>query len=155
MFPPLQTVMAAFRNNGDLTFSEKSEEWGMMAQEIAHGACLADLDGDGDLDLVTNNLGSECGVYRNDAVAGRVSVRLVGAGKNRFGVGAKITVRTGTLEQTQELISGGRYLSSDAPERMFAFPTQRAGVIEVRWRNGRTTVVRDVRANHRYVVRED
>ena len=155
MFPPLPTVIAAFRNYGDLTFADKSEEWGLTAKELSHGACLADLDGDGDLDLVLNNLGSACGVYRNDAVAGRVSVRLMGAGENRFGVGAKITVRTGTLEQTQEIISGGRYLSSDAPERMFAFPTERTGVIEVRWRNGRTTVVRDVKANHRYVVRED
>ena len=102
-----------------------------------------------------NNLRSACGIYRNETAAARVAVRLEGAGKNRFGVGAKITVRTGSLLQTQETISGGRYLSSDAPERVFAFPAPGTGVIEVRWRNGRTNTVRDVKANHRYIVRED
>ena len=154
MFPPLMTANAAFRNNRDLTFTEMASEWGFVGRDLSHGACLADLDGDGDLDLVMNKLGSDCGIYRNETAAPRVAVRLVGAGKNRFGVGAKITVRTGSLEQTQEMISGGRYLSSDAPERVFALPTE-PGVIEVRWRSGRTTIVRDVKANRRYVVRED
>jgi enediyne biosynthesis protein E4 len=155
MFPPLVTANAAFRNNGDLTFTDAAEEWGFAGKDLSHGACLADLDGDGDLDLVMNNLGSACGIYRNRTAAGRVAVRLEGAGKNRFGVGAKITVRSGSLLQTQEMISGGRYLSSDAPERVFAFPAQATGAIAVRWGNGRTTTVRDVKANHRYVVREE
>jgi hypothetical protein len=84
-----------------------------------------------------------------------VAVRLEGNGKNRFGVGATITVRTGTLAQTQEIISGGRYLSSDAPDRVFAVGMQESATIEVRWRNGKRTMVRDVKANYRYVVRED
>ena len=155
MFPPLGTVNAAFRNNRDLTFTKMAEEWGFAHEDLSHGACLADLDGDGDLDLVTNNLGSECGIYRNESAAPRVAVKLGGAGKNKFGAGAKITVRTGSFEQTQEMISGGRYLSSDAPERTLAFPGAGNGVIEVRWRSGRTTLVRDVKANHRYLVQED
>jgi hypothetical protein len=155
MFPPLATANAAFRNNRDLTFTDAAAEWGLTGKDLSHGACLADLDGDGDLDLVMNNLGSACGIYRNESAAGRVAVRLVGKGKNRFGVGATITVRTGTLAQTQEMISGGRYLSSDAPERVFAVGMQENATIEVRWRNGKRTMVRDVKANHRYVVRED
>ena len=122
MFPPLMTANATFRNNGDLTFTETSEAWGMTGKDLSHGACLADLDGDGDLDLVMNNLGSACGIYRNEAVASRVAVRLVGTGKNRFGVGAKITVRTGTLEQTQEMISGGRYFLQTRRNACSRFP---------------------------------
>ena len=51
MFPPLMTAKTACRNNGDLTFAQESEEWRMTEVELSHGACLADLDGDGHPDI--------------------------------------------------------------------------------------------------------
>ena len=53
------------------------------------------------------------------------------------------------------MISGGRYLSSDAPERVFALGVNLTGTIEVRWRNGRKKVIENVQANHRYVITEE
>ena len=155
MFPSQRSRTAAFRNEGEMQFKDVAAEWGFTEPGISHGSCLADLDGDGDLDLIMNNLESACAVYRNDAPAGRVAVRLEGSGRNRNGIGAKISLRSGSTAQQQEMISGGRYLSSDAPERVFALGVNLTGTIEVRWRNGRKKVIENVQANHRYVITEE
>jgi enediyne biosynthesis protein E4 len=154
MFPKLATGKAAFRNNHDLTFAEKSSDWGLAADDLSHGFCLADLDNDGDLDLILNNLGTTCGIFRNDADRPRIIVRLAAAAKNTFGIGALITLRTPSLTQSQELISGGRYLSSDSSQRMFALPENEKASLEVRWRSGKITSIDQVKANRRYLIRE-
>lgn len=152
MFPAQPTTTAAFRNTGNLSFQDVAHEWGFVDPGIAHGSCLADLDGDGDSDLIMNNLGAVCSVYRNDATGGRIVVRLQSPGKNSNGVGARIIVRSDSKLQQQEMLSGGRYLSSDAPERVFALGLNESASLEVRWRNGRTQVLENLKANHRYVI---
>ncbi|MCP4427279.1 MAG: VCBS repeat-containing protein, partial [Chloroflexi bacterium] len=77
-YPPLVTHDLAFRNNGDLTFTEISSEWGFDKAAIGHGATLADLDNDGDLDAVVNYMNETAGVYRNDAANNRIVVQLKG-----------------------------------------------------------------------------
>src|ERR1043166_3080812 len=81
---------------------------------------LADLDNDGDLDVVINNMNSVAGIYRNETIAPRLAVRLHGKPPNTRGIGAKIKVSGGPTVQSQEMICGGRYLSSDEPVRVFA-----------------------------------
>ena len=154
LFPMLATAKGAFRNNRDLSFTETALEWGLGSADISHGFCVADLDNDGDLDLVMNNLGTAAGIYRNDANAPRIAVRLTGAGKNSAGIGARITLRTGLFSQSQEMISGGRYLSCDAAERVFAVPGAGKSSLEIRWRSGRISRMEEVKANHRYHLQE-
>jgi len=155
-FPLLATPLLAYRNQHDLTFSERTTEWRFGQPGPWQGMALADLDNDGDVDLVVNRLNDEAGVFRNDASAPRVAVRLKGRPPNTAGIGARITVTGGPVRQTQEMIAGGRYLSGDQPQRTFAAgaATNRLQ-IEVAWRQGWRTVVESVPANCLIEIEED
>jgi enediyne biosynthesis protein E4 len=154
-FPRLESGNLAFRNRGDLTFEEVSADWGFNTVGISHGMALADLDNDGDLDVVVNNLHGAAGIYRNESTAPRVAVRLKGLPPNTDGIGAKIIVRGGPVIQSQEMIIGGRYLSSDDPMRVFAAgSTTNELSIEVLWRSGRRSLVEGVKPNRLYEINE-
>ena len=87
----------AFRNNGDLTFSNQAEEWGLDIPSFSNGAAYGDLDGDGDNDLVINNVNQQVFVFRNEADSltdnHYLRVKLVGEGMNSFAVGSKVTLK--------------------------------------------------------------
>lgn len=148
MFPRLATPNLAFRNLGNLKFADVSDDWGFNTQGVSQGMALADLDNDGDLDVVVNGFNEVASVYRNNAPAPRIAVRLKGNAPNTFGIGARIKVG----DQTQEILAGGRYLSSDQPIRCFAAKSN--CTIEVTWRNGTVTVVSNADPNRVYEVSE-
>jgi hypothetical protein len=153
MFPRLDTANMAFRNLGNGAFTNVSTAWGFDLRGVSHGMCLADLDNDGDLDCVVNNLNAPASLYRNNADGDRLAVRLRGKSANTRGIGARIEVTGGRVAQSQEMMAGGRYLSSDDPMRTFA-----AGPgpmrIEVRWRSGRRSVVENAKSNRIYEIDE-
>jgi hypothetical protein len=153
-YPRLATENVIFRNQGNYTFSDVTKDWGFKGEEISQGMALADLDNDGDMDVVMNNLFTAAAIYRNDSTAGRVAVRLDGAGQNRRGIGAKITLTGGSVSQNQEMIGGGRYLSGDDALRVFALPVDAKGQITVTWRSGKQTKIDDIRPNNLYVIQE-
>jgi len=148
MFPDFSTPSLIFRNRGDWTFEEMQGRWGFADKGISQGTATADLDGDGDLDVVVNKLNEPAGVYRNDATAPRLAVRLRGPPGNIQGIGGRIYVTGGPVPQSQEILAGGHYLSGAEPLRVFAagHATNRLDV-EVRWRDGRRSLVRGVPAN--------
>ena len=156
-FPRMRQPKLAFRNRHDLTFTECGAAWGFNQEGVAHGVAMADLDNDGDLDVVINNLNDAVSLYRNDSTAARVAVRLQGSPPNTGGVGARIRLRGGAVDvQEQERIAGGRYLSSDDGLRVFAAGTAgRPMTIEVDWPDRRRSVITGVQANHEYVIGQD
>ena len=156
MFPRLDTANLAFRNRGDLTFEEVGRQWNFADRGISHGMALADLDGDGDIDVIVNNLNGEAGIYRNESSAPRLSIQLKGLPPNTHGIGARIQVMGGAVSrQSQEIIAGGRYLSSDEALRTFAAgSTTNEMLVEVTWRSGRQSVVPNATPNRLYEIEE-
>ncbi|MBM3848261.1 MAG: CRTAC1 family protein, partial [Verrucomicrobia bacterium] len=145
--PPILVPNNAFRNRGDGSFEEVGATWGFSSKAIAHGMACADLDNDGDLDVVVNTLNSIGEVYRNNASAGRILVRLKGLSPNTSAIGAMIRVSGGGLpSQQQEIQAGGRYLSSDDAARSFA-ASGAVMRVEVWWPGGRRSLVEPVPAD--------
>lgn len=155
-YPPLPLPNVAFRNRGDSTFEDASRAWRFdLGPDLSHGMALADLDGDGDLDVVINRLGTPAAVLRNDATAPRVAIRLLGATPNTGGVGSSVRVLGGAVPaQQQEVIAGGLYLSGSDGELTFATGKADSVTIEVAWRDGRLTVITGARPNRLYEITE-
>jgi hypothetical protein len=155
MYPPLRTANLAFRNRGDLTFAEMGAEWGFNLAGVSQGMALADLDNDGDLDVVINNMNMAASLYRNDTTAPRLAVRLKGKSPNTQGIGARLKVLGGPVAQSQEMICGGRYLSGDDPMRVFAVGTHTNRLrLEVIWLSGKRSVIEDAKPDRIYEVDE-
>ncbi|MEP6832397.1 MAG: FG-GAP-like repeat-containing protein [Gemmatimonas sp.] len=153
-FPILKLKNVAFRNRGDLTFEDASAKWRFgMDEDISHGIASADLDGDGDLDVVVNRLGAPALVLRNDAIAPRVAVRLRGDAPNTQAVGAKVTLYNGAVAtQTREVVAGGLYLSHSDYELSFAMGKSDSAKLVIDWRDGRRTTISNVKPNRAYDV---
>jgi len=104
-----------FRNNHNLTFTNKQEEWGIGQPGVSSGAVYADLDNDGDLDLIVNNINQPASIYQNMSRENNntnyLAVKLNGTGKNTNAIGAKIYVYTPGNLQYQEVNPNRGYLS--------------------------------------------
>ncbi|MEO7083541.1 MAG: FG-GAP-like repeat-containing protein [Gemmatimonadaceae bacterium] len=153
-FPTLKLKNVAFRNRGDLTFEDVSAKWRWGTEDdISHTMAAADLDGDGDLDVVVNRLGAPALLMRNDVSAPRVAVRLIGDAPNTRAVGSKIRLLGGAVPiQSREVSVGGLYMSHSDYEASFAMGKSDSATIQVDWRDGRRTTLKGVRPNREYEI---
>lgn len=108
-----------FRNRGDNTFENTTEKWLEAAPTYSHGFVYADLDNDGDLDLIVNNTDKNAGIFKNNAERlnrnNYLKVNLKGNNSNTLGIGAKVLVYSnGKMQQQEHYLSKG-YLSSLSP----------------------------------------
>ncbi len=156
LYPRLLTPNYAFHNLADFKFEECGKAWGFDSTQVSHSIALADLDNDGDLDVVVNCLRAPALVYRNNSSAPRVAVRLKGVPPNSFGIGARIKLLGGAVPaQEQEMTCGSRFVSGDAPQRTFAAGDGDGRMtLEITWRNGKRSTVKNVRANCLYEIDE-
>ncbi|MDB6034663.1 MAG: hypothetical protein JWM16_5001, partial [Verrucomicrobiales bacterium] len=141
VYPPLNMPVVSFRNQGNLKFEEVTHSWGLDIQGVNHGMVYADLDNDGDLDLVVNRMGAPAALFRNDSTAPRVAVRLRGKAPNTQAIGAKIELLGAVVSnQVQEVTCGGAYMSGHDTLRVFApGPDSTNLALRITWRDGSRT----------------
>ena len=147
-----------FHNNGDLTFSDSTETWGLGRSGFSNGAAYADLDNDGSLDLIVNNVNEPASIYENRADTLRdhhyLKVKLKGEGENTQGLGAEVTVYQ--KEQTQlrrQQVTRG-YQSSVDPRLHFGLETGSVDSLTVVWPDGRTETRGEVASNQMITLRQ-
>lgn len=150
--PDGATPNFAYKNNHKLGFTDVSEKWGINFKGYSMGAAYGDLDNDGDLDIVINNLNSKATILKNNSREIKngnfLRVKLNGADKNRFGVGAKIAVQTKDLEQFQEIFPTRGWLSSVDPTVHFGLGKKKSiDSVKIVWPDGAMQILTDVPIN--------
>ena len=148
-----------YRNNHDLTFSDKTIDWGISKPGISNAAAYADLDNDGDLDLIVCNNNEPAWVYKNNAneiaPAHYIKLRLKGEGYNTKAYGAKATLITGNTNQYLELYPVRSYQSTIAQELLFSFPVSDSiQKIIIDWPNGKQTVIENIQPDNTIELKE-
>ena len=150
----------AFHNKNGWTFSNETTSWGLDTPSISSGAAYGDLDGDGALDLIVNNVNEEAYVYRNNARTLRkeshyLRVQLEGEGKNRYAVGARVTLIADGKRFMQELAPARGFQSS--VDYVLSFGLGDCATVDtltVEWPDGRGSELLRVATNQRVTVRQ-
>lgn len=141
-----------FEGDSSLIFKDRSADWGMDKRGFSNGAVYADLDNDGDLDLVTSDINSPATVYRNlseqQVKNNFITVSLKGDKQNTFGLGAKVYVLNKGSLQLRHMMPTRGFLSSMEPRLHFGIGKEgKADSVIVVWNDGRSEVLANVAAN--------
>ncbi|WP_372637673.1 FG-GAP-like repeat-containing protein, partial [Fodinibius sp.] len=150
--PHLKIPNRAYRNNDSLSFSDKTAEWGLDRPSYSNGAAYGDLDNDGDLDIVVNNVNSAAAVYRNMTSerdsSNYLRLKLEGGKKNTSAIGAKAIVYSKDGQQVSELYPSRGYQSSVDPRLFFGLgEIDRIDSLRITWPDGSSTLMKDMGVN--------
>ncbi|THH36338.1 VCBS repeat-containing protein [Neolewinella litorea] len=161
--PSVKIANYAYENDGHALphFTKRTVEWGLNYPSFSNGAAYADLDNDGDLDYVVNNINDSCFLFRNDLIGSKdqpyaghwLQVRLQGEGRNPEAIGARVTVYTDSTTQTMYNHPVRGFLSSVADVLHFGF---RAGdslrSVRVDWPDGTSFIYKDTGWDQRIML---
>lgn len=149
-FPSEKINNYIFKNNGDLTFSKKIKEWGLDKPLTSFGAAYADLDNDGDLDLITNNVDAPLSIYQNNNTNNYIQLKIKGPNNNTVSNGTKVYLTTNENTQLQEVFTTRGYKSSVSSIVHFGInDIESASKIQVVWPDGKIVTKTNIKANTR------
>ncbi|MGP1992964.1 VCBS repeat-containing protein [Zobellia laminariae] len=153
MLPQQKLENYFFKNNGDLTFSNTTSKWSTTKPTFSNGSAYADLDNDGDLDIIVNNINEPATLLKNTAVEKNngnfLWLKFKGPKTNPFGVGvkAKLVLNDSTV-LTRQLINTRGFLSSVSNELHFGFAKNKnLDVLEIIWPDGKTQILKGLKVN--------
>ena len=157
--PSSEVKNYVFRNNGDLQFQNAGAQWGISESSNSNGAAYSDLDNDGDLDLVINNINKPAFIYQNQSnkQSGNhnLQLQLEGAGKNSLGLGAKVTVYINDKKQFLEQMPSRGFQSSVSPIMHFGLgKDKQIDSLRIVWQSGKQQIVKNVKADKRLTLFE-
>lgn len=141
-----------YKNNGDLTFTNMAREWGFNSRSYSNGSAYADLDNDGDLDLITNNINEPAYICRNNASDQNdnhfLPVRLKGKDLNTRAVGARVTLYYMNQKQVAEQFPTRGFMSASSGDLHFGLgPVMQIDSVHVRWPDLSEQVIKNVPAD--------
>ena len=146
-----QTKNYIFRNKHNLTFSNEQVAWGFEEPTISNGTMCADLDNDGDLDLITNNNNAMACIYQNttqeESPTNYLKIRLKGSKMNQFGIGAKVFVQTDSIQQSQEFSPVRGFESSSHDALLFGVGETKQINVTIKWADQRTQTLTNIKPN--------
>jgi hypothetical protein len=147
------------KNNRNGTFSEVAAQSGdsLMEKRVSRGVAFGDIDNDGDVDIVINDLDGAPSLLRNDGgnASNSVLIRTIGDRSNRDGIGARVKVVSGDLTQIDEVRSGASYISHNDLRLHFGLDKRtKIDLIEIRWPSGTIDKIEAAGVNKLLVVKE-
>lgn len=147
--PARKIQNVVFKNKGNLQFDELTYQAGLETPMNSNGAAYADLDNDGDLDLVLNNIDVAASIYKNTSTTNNyLRLRLEGTPTNRLGIGAKVILKVDGEEMLQEQILTRGFLSSIEPILHFGLgENKQIEQLQITWPDGKTQVLQEVSSN--------
>jgi enediyne biosynthesis protein E4 len=155
--PQIKIANYAFHNKGDLHFQDVSASWGLNDASFSYGAAYVDLDNDGDLDYVVNNINDRAFIYRNNNTAHHhfLNLKFRSTSNNRNGLGAVAEIYYGQNKQVSENAPYRGYISTVEASVHFGLgSTQTIDSIIVKWPSGERQVIRAVKADQTLIVEE-
>jgi hypothetical protein len=147
----------AFKNTADLRFKNVTDSWGLHTSNVSNGMAYADLDNDGDLDLVVNNMGERASIYRNNNINrdNYLRIQLKEAQHNTNAIGARISISTKAGEQLAEQQPVRGYLSCMQPVVHFGLGKDSIVTsITIRWPKGNYSILKNIKANQTVIIDE-
>jgi len=151
--PLYPNVNYIYKNNGDLTFSNMAGEWGFNTRSYSNGSTYADLDNDGDLDLIVNNINENAYIFRNNAEKQLdnhfLSVVIKGKGLNTRGIGARATIYCNGQKQVAEQFPTRGFMSATSDVIHFGLGlATKIDSLVVRWPNMSEQMIKDVQVDN-------
>ncbi|MES2872594.1 MAG: VCBS repeat-containing protein [Bacteroidota bacterium] len=148
-----------FKNNGDLSFSNMGKKWGFDISSNSNGAAYADLDNDGDLDLIVNNINQPAFIYQNNSDKqlkhNYLKLKLQGAGQNTQGLGARLWIYTKNKQQYLEQMPTRGYQSSVSPVLHFGLGNSSAiDSLRIVWLSGKQQLIKNLKSNQQLSLQE-
>lgn len=138
----------AFVSTGDLQFKNQAEALGLGEKTFSNGSVYADLDGDGDLDLVLNNVNQKCSIYKNNSTNSFLKINFKGNAKNTFGIGAKVIIKAGNKRWVKENYTNRGFQSSIEPSLIFGLGSLKdVDELEIIWPNGKAEFIKNIVTN--------